>query len=507
MPLPLRNRLPGIVVTISPDVGIIGPAGFERFPFIIGRGDIEIAKERSLAVSRNATASGSWKTATQDALSEEVATVYQAGRASGLTHYRSPVDFAVVDGEDADGNPISLIDWDGGVNVPDADAVYYISYTVQMPPSAFDPTLYLDEDLLIRERGGEVIFSDETMMNPLVAAARLAFRQGAPGVMVTQLDFLGFNASVDSIDAQWVDPLDPTGDEMAAAYSIAIGKADKIEEFKLFVVPLDPSSHPTDDTKDFPLGADQNARWHDHCVQASSPEEARERTLMAAIPIGTGLEGLRDIALTYKDTGGGSRFVVPGAKGKTSAERSAVGISIESLVGEIVPTTFLNAITAGLLTGSPIGAPNNNAPISGVSLLDDWTIPEARTLRGGGVIPFKTRVDRVRMVIPITCDTTNAFTEDLSLQDIQDYLSSFIRVKLFDQFRNVSITGDTEGAIVAALTSLLDGLIIDRIIVGFSDIAAKQRTDEPRKIDVRGKVKPAFPLRWLDVDLEFTATL
>lgn len=506
MPRPLRNRLPGIVVTIEPDVGIIGPAGFERFPCIVGYGDIEIPKERALAITRNATASGSWKTATQDALTESVATVYQSGRSPGLTHYRQPTDFVVVDGEDADGNPISLIDWADGSTVPDADAVYYVSYTVQMPSTAFEPTLYLDEDLLVRERGAEVIFSDENEINPLVTASRLAFAQGAPGVIVTQLDFLGFNSPSDE-DAAWENPLDPNGADMATAYSIAIGKVDKIEEFKLFLVPLDPSTNPSDSTKNFPGGADQNARWHDHAILASDPEEGRERTLLAAIPIGTTLDGLRNIAQAYKDTGGGQRFVVPGVKGRNSDEASSVSISIESVNGAVVPTTFLNAIMAGLLTGSPIGAPNNNAPVSNVALFDDWTIPEARVLRGDGVVPYKTRSGRVRMVIPITSDTTNAFTEDLSLQDIADYLRAFIRVKLFDQFRNVNITGDTEGAIVAALSSLLNGLVLDQILVGFTGIQANQRTDEPRKIDVRGKAKPAFPLRWIDVDLEFTATI
>ena len=501
MAQPLGNRLPGIVVTITADAGLIAPFGFERFPCIIGKGDIEIPKERNLVVSHE-TAGGT------DSLPDSAQTIYQIGAAPGIITYDEIRDYTHTAGTNA-------IDWSPSgpsAKEPTAGTNYYVSYTVEMPTSAFEPILYLDEDLMLQERGIESIFSDTDLRNDLVTAARLAFKNGATGVIVAQLDFKGANTTIiPTASTQWADPLDPTGDEMSTAYDVADVKVDKIEEFKLWLVPLDPSSLPTVldplAEKTFPAGGDNNTRWYLHAIKASAPTEARERTVFGVVPQGTRLSSLLDTARGFRETGGGDRMVITGTKGLTDIEASAVAVSIFTRTGDIVPVSFLNAATAGLFSRSRIGAPNNSAAIGGVSVLDDWTIPEARVLRGGGVIPYKVRANLTRMIIPISTDTTSAFTEDLSVQDIADYLRGFIRLRLFDAFSNVNITADTEGSLIAALSSLLEGLIKDRILVAFTDIQATQRTDEPRKIDMRGKVKPAFPLRWIDVDLVFTANI
>ena len=244
-----------------------------------------------------------------------------------------------------------------------------------------------------------------------------------------------------------------------------------------------------------------------HAIWADARKAPRERTLLGNVPQGTILDALRNTASAFADTGGGERFVVPGAKGEGGIKPSTVSITVFSRSNDLVCVSFLNAAMAGLFSASEIGAPNNSAPISGVRMLADWTVNEAKLLRGSGVIPFKTRSDLTTLLIPITCDTTSAFTEDLSIQDTADYMRAFIRIRLFGIYRNTKITAQTESAVAASLASLLDGLISDNIIVDFSDIVATQRKDEPRLIEVRGRVKPAFPLRWLDVELEFTANL
>lgn len=501
------NRLPGIIVTIVPDVGLIAPFGFERFPAVIGFGDIEVITQRSLAVTRNPSGD-------TDQLSDLLVSLFQIGLAPGITQFRpSPAtvpDFEIVELTDDDGNPVSGIRWLPGGTAPRTGKTYYISYTTEMPSSAFTPVLYLDEGLMLRERGRESIFSDSSLINPVVAAARLAIKNGAEGVILTQLDYRAENSVlVPEATSAWQDPLDPTGAELDEAYDVAVQQIDKVEEFKLWLVPLDPVRLPEDldPSGRREMGESNNSRWFVHASLASSPVEARERTLLGNVPQGTILDALRNTASAFADTGGGERFVVPGAKGEGGIKPSTVSITVFSRSNDLVCVSFLNAAMAGLFSASEIGAPNNSAPISGVRMLADWTVNEAKLLRGSGVIPFKTRSDLTTLLIPITCDTTSAFTEDLSIQDTADYMRAFIRIRLFGIYRNTKITAQTESAVAASLASLLDGLISDNIIVDFSDIVATQRKDEPRLIEVRGRVKPAFPLRWLDVELEFTANL
>lgn len=501
------NRLPGIIVTIVPDVGLIAPFGFERFPAIIGWGDIEIVTQRSLAVTRSSSGD-------TDILGDLVVSLFQIGLAPGITQFHpspdSTPDFQLVTTSDTDGNPVSAIQWLGGGSSPKTGKTYYISYTTEMPSSAFTPVLYLDEGLMTRERGKESIFSDSALINPLVAAARLAFKNGAEGVLVCQLDYRAESSVlVPEATSAWEDPLNPQGSELDQAYDVAVQQLDKVEEFKLWLVPLDPVRLPEelDPTGRREMGEANNSRWFVHASLASSPAEGRERTLLGNVPQGSILDALLNTASAFAATGGGERFVVTGAKGEGGINPSTVAVTIFSRSNDLVNVSFLNAAMAGLFSASGIGDPNNSAPVSGVRLLADWTVNEAKLLRGGGVIPFKTRSDLTTMLIPITCDTTSAFTEDLSVQDTADYMRAFIRIRLFGIYRNTKITAQTESAVAASLASLLDGLIADDIIVDFSDIVATQRKDEPRLIEVSGRVKPAFPLRWLDVELEFTANL
>lgn len=509
------SRLPGIEVEIVADAGLIQPIGTERFPAIIGIGDKEIVSRVNFLVKRG--------TGTDDDLPEKVESLFQIGKAPGITQYSTIAgDFEIVSKLDADGDPISSIRWLGTAGNPSQPAAgqnYYVSWTIAMPSSAFTSQLYLDEQEMLRELGGESMFSANTLINPLVAAARLALRQGAPGVYVTQLDFRGEHSSiVPSASSGWVNPLDPTGGELDVAYEAAVYELDKVEMFKLFVCPLDPASYPDsiDPTHRRSMAEDNNARWFVHVNIASAPDEGRERTLFGVMPQGTVLETLLDTATAYRQTSspqtgisGGARFALPASKGETPDEACSVQITVNSRVGNVVPLGYLSAATAGVLCANEIGAPNNSAPIGGVTLLGNWTLPEARILRGGGVMPFKTRQGLTTLLMPITVDTTSAFTEDLSVQDIADYLRAFVRIRLFDLYRNTKITSSTTGAIEASVRSLLDGLVANNILVSYdpASIKAVQRKDEPRLIELRGTVKPAFPLRFINAKFVFTAAI
>jgi len=541
MPLSTGERLPGIVVTIE-NQGIIAPAGFERFPAIIGRGDYEVIKERNLGLTRSSTTS--YDDLRAEPSTSPVVTVWGVGRAPGATQFSEGTDYTITPSPSS--TVPARVEWAPGGAEPPVGTKYFLNYTVEIPASAFEPLLYLDEQLMIRERGSELFFSsvlaDDREVNPLVAAGRLAFKNNAPGVVILQLDFhpsVTGNGSLPGVTAlDWGDPLNPTTVppiggtlEMEPSYDIAVQKINKVEEFKLWLVPMDPGSDP--DRADWTFGEDNNSRFFIHALSASAPDEGRERTLLGSYPRGTDLTLMTAIAESFKEQANpfdenqtaGNRIALPGVKGPPGdldghTVRSAVAIQVGTISGSTASATtlgsnqnvnFLMAATGGLLAGSFIGAPNNFAPISGVTLYDSWILDEARELRRNGVIPFKRRRADIAnlgtiMAIPITVDTTNVFTEDLSVQDTADYLRQFVRLRLFDLYRNTKITADTEGAIETSVTSILQTLVQDRILAEFRDVQAQQDTIEPRRIFVRARVKPAFPLRFLDVNFAFVAS-
>lgn len=513
MASPVGNRLPGIVVTINPDIGLIQPLGFERFPAVIGIGDREIISRTNFLVTRGS--------GTDDVLPEKIVTLFQIGKAPGITQYRQGSGhYSIVD-VTVDGKTVSAIRWAGTATNPAQPAAggrYYISWTKAIPSMAFTWNLWLDENLLLQSLGRESMFSDNSLINPLIAAARIALHQGSPGVITVQLDARGeHSAIIPGASAGWVNPLDPTGAELDVAEDAAVYELDKIEEFKLWVVPLDPESYPEEldpRTDDFPNGhramvESNNARWFVHVNIASSPDEARERTLFGIVPQGTVLETLLDTAGAFRETGGGQRFALPGTKGVEPNENSSIQIQVNTRVGDMVPNGYLSAAAAGCLCAGEIGAPNNSAPLTDVKLLGNWTLPEAKTLRGAGVMPFKIRQGLTTLVMPISSDTTSAFTEDLSVQDVADYLRQFLRIRIFDAYRNTKITASTEGAIEGTVKSLLDGLVNSNILVSYdpASVQANQRKDEPRLMELRARVKPAYPLRWIDATVEFTAAI
>jgi hypothetical protein len=112
----------------------------------------------------------------------------------------------------------------------------------------------------------------------------------------------------------------------------------------------------------------------------------------------------------------------------------------------------------------------------------------------------------VRNVAAITTDTTNALTEDLGVQDCKDYVRKYWREGLWNNFKNAPINAALIGMMTNASTAMLRYLQDQAIISAFASVSVRQDSVEPRKLNITGKIQPAYGLQFIDVTFTFVLT-
>ena len=455
----MADRLPGVIVRIQSDIGMYVPQVYERFPVIIGQGETEILIENEAVVHLGAGSA--------DPLAQTpVERIISVGDIPNQAKYISPTDYSLV------GN---TIDWTGSGDEPSSGAIFYVTYTKQLAAAAYKATLYFDQNLVYAEHGNRTRVDGS--INPVVVGADLAFLSGALGVIVMQLDL-----------RTAADPANPTGAEIETAYTTADGvveQLEKITDFKLFLVPMDNGLLDTQYANDI---------LFNHAVVCSLPENKQERTVIAAIEYAYTDSQFKTLALNYAN----ERMVIPAAP--------MGGVTVTGFTGTR-SQCYLNAGFAGLLCSRGIGRAVTDAVIRNVALIDDWTPRQMRSMVKVGITPFNTRDSLTRAVFPLTTDVTNAVTEDLAVQDIADYTRRTWREILQRKFIGIPIVKATAQVLVGASRAILDDMILNGIISEYANITAIQDSGDPRLIRIYGKVKPAFPLQFLDVTFVFTGSL
>ena len=440
----MAERVPGIIVKIVPDTGIVAPPLFERYPLIIGSGETELPVYDE-AVTRAAYGE-------LDALSKTgVNRVIQIGDIPGSSKYEEGVDFVLTGDE---------IDWTPGGIEPAAGAIYYVTYTYDLPlATAFEPTLYFDENMLYADHGQKTLVAGG--INPLTVAADISLQAGAKGVVVAQLN-----------------PADGT---LVQQYDAVIEKLEKIVGMKLFIVPLDVNSQ-------------VNSNIFNHCVVSSVASRKQERTMFVASAKGTSYTTFRNLPALYRN----GRAVVPLCYNGE--------ITISGFTGTY-DQVYIGAAIAGLLCSVEIGAGVSDSPLPGFQCVGDYTPVQYDILVQAGGSPVSSGGGIPRLVMAITTDTSNAINEDLGVQDIADYTKKYWRERLWEIYKNARITANFGSSLVSTSRTMLERLLSDNVIAGYKDISAVPDSVEPRKWKMYGKIKPMFTFQWMDVEFVFVASL
>jgi hypothetical protein len=449
----MADRIPGIIVRIVNDAGIIAPPVFERYPVIIGEGDPYRQIDNRLHV-RSAGVVDSIIASTT------VNEIVSVGDLPGIANYTSGTDYNL-----SSGNRIS---WVPGGTSPTIGNNYYITFTETRAATAYSPTLYFDENLIYADHGNSTRTNGN--INDVSVGGSLALNAGSQGVIIAQLDL-----------RTATDPDSPTNTELENAFIVTRNALNTITDYKLFLVPM--SSGTLNTTTAATI-------FFNHAVLASQPENKQERTVIMAMPQNTTYLQFANTAQAFDH----ERMVVPAA---VDGITQVVGITGNN------DMRFYNAALAGRLCSVPIGINISDDIIPNVLVTDNYTPAELEFLVRRGVSPSKVRGTVVRNVLAITTDTTNALVEDLGVQDVKDYVKKFWREGLFDVYRNRPINSRLVAQIQSSSENILEFLTSQEIVADWRNISVAQDVTEPRQINITGQVQPAFGLQWMDVTFTF----
>lgn len=445
-------QLPGIIVRIVNDTGIVAPPAYQRYPVIIGEGDPYRLIENQKILRFSGT-SDPLPTVTT------VKEIVSAGDLPGFVNYTQGVDYTLS------GN---TIDWAGGASQPTVGDYYYVTYTETRPTSAFVPTLYFDENLIYTDHGNRT--RTNGAINDVSVGGYLALNAGAKGVIICQLNL-----------SAAVDPDSPTNQELENAFIAMRDKLETITDYKLFLVPMSSGTLQTTSAANI---------FFNHAVICSLPENKQERTVIASLPKATSYAGAAAFAQAYAH----ERMVVPFCYSGIS---KVVGYTTE------YDTRFYAAALAGKLCSTEIGRNISDEIVPNVLVTDTYTPTVNEYLVQNGVGPCKIRGEVVRNIYIGTTDTTNALTEDLGVQDIKDYVKKYWREGLWELYRNAPITAGLLQNIKKSSEQILLYLQSKQIVDQYRDITATQDIVEPRKVNLTGKIKPAYSLQFIDVTFTF----
>lgn len=453
----MAERIPGIIVRTVADTGIIAPPLFQRYPLYIGCGD-PYKLVQNVKLTRGVGTTDNLPSPTT------VHQIVSVGDLPGIAKYVDSVDYVLAAG-------LNEISWLGAAK-PVSGNQYYITYTETRSASAYQPILYFDDNDVYEDHGAKIRIDGS--VNDISYSSYLGFTCGSKGIMTLHMS-----------EATWADPYNPTPAELEQAFLDAVEQLETILGYKLFLVPLSSGTLIT-------VPAAQI--MFNHAVIASLPENKQERTVIMAMPKNTTYQNYAIQAQAFSH----ERMVVPAIPSV---------LQLTGVTGTF-DTRYYCAALAGLLCSGSIGDTFADEIVAGIVFNDNFRNAELDYLVQRGVSPAKSQSSVIRNVMAITTNTTSALTEDLGVQDIQDYVKKYWREGLWSVYRNKPINKDLLSAMTGSSITMLEKLVSDSVLSNFDkNIAISQDHTEPRKIRVFGRVMPAFRTTWMDITFTFVMTM
>ena len=350
---------------------------------------------------------------------------------------------------------------------PEANQEYYVTYYKKL--DNFDLTEYTAE-ADIKAAHGDIELSNSTdtttAPNKLTIGSLLALRNGAQSVIVGQLDY-----------TSWGDRYSPTESEFNASLNTTLEALKNQLDYKFYVVPMSTNQ------------SSINNVWN-HCKIMSAPENKGERTCIVGMVRGT-------TVTTFKAAGTGylsSRMILiaPSEARFTDLTEVALGgdILAAAFAGKrCFPTRISQTITGESLTG--------------VTVETYYTPTQQRDLLGKGLAVLISTVGIPTILHDKSTNVSTADTEENAVVEIADYLKRQTRDTLWNIHKGLPIDNLLLGSMSATMARIFETEINSQNIVEYKDVVVRQSTAEPRLVQVNAKVKPAYPLTWIDIVMSF----
>jgi len=173
-------------------------------------------------------------------------------------------------------------------------------------------------------------------------------------------------------------------------------------------------------------------------------------------------------------------------------------------LGIEVPGYYGALVYAARKTAVSLGTPINDEPLLNISVTEKLSYNKLRRLVLNGVAVIALENNVTKLVHGVTTRTDFIVYEEENIVDIADYVKYIWRTRLFEAFKNTPITDTTLASVVTTSRRILEELKRDNIITSYSDISAVQDANEPRQINVRGRIRPQFHTLYMDIEFVFT---
>lgn len=435
-------RSPGVTITEipNPSAGTL-PAGF-RIPGLVATG-------RTTKLNKNtAVVKGSTNGADTVVTGSTVVRIDSVGDVPDLAQYVEGVDWRQV------GNTVQ---WISTGQQPTTGATYYVSWQKAKVAADYLPTLYVSLQDVRNDYGNEL---EAGVQTAIPIAAKFLFDNGAPLVIVGQ-----------ALTASQTD-IQTAIDNM------------KSQDIDVLLVPQATNTTLTQYVRN-------------HVITQSAPSIRHERVFI------TSADALSDTTTTITNkatTNSNERVWVLAPPSFTTTLRDATYKADQNL---LLPSTYQAAAYAGVVCNPNYDAasPLTRKTIVDVDNLSSFNYLESEKdyLGSNGVTVVESAQGGIRIRHALTTDLTNVNTATPSVVLIKDNIKKTLRPLLDRTYIGTKITARTPADVTSTIKTFLEQKISDQIIVEYRNISVVQDAIDPRTLNVRFDIKPAYPLEFIDV--------
>jgi len=488
----MAYRPPGVYVEKIVNPGLVSEFLGARVPVIIGAG------QRTIEVLESVTHQSSGGT---DTLDYAATSIIRVGDYPDQIRYTNTVD----GGTDYTftgtlSSPSANISWaptGASAREPVVGATYWVAYRRQVDDDQYDYHLYTDENEIIARHGPESSFNLATV------GGVVALRNGVQQVGIIQLNLV--EACEESYPQG--DPDDPTPAEWYLAFMNVLPILEQLDvEQCRYVVPMTTLGDAAGES-----AYDIFNEYLFHVYTMSLTTQRRWRMLIrgkAATPTATN----STVATSFKNQAEGYRTHQAARRMIVVCPGEIYRIIRDPDTGLATRQLFDGSVLAAAAAGRICSWDNPAVPITmkdhaGILLNRTFSNADMNYMAGNGVCIYWYKGESLKCRHGLTCDLTNANTQEISIVEIEDYIKRQAIYVLENRYIGSVIVGGVTDSIKATLVAHWERLVSQQTLADFDQgsITVTQNENDPRIIDIYGRIKPAYPLNWIDIRFMFYA--
>mgnify|MGYP000937368263 CR=1 FL=1 len=360
--------------------------------------------------------------------------------------------------------------------VPAEGSLYYVSYKYKKAEEDYGPKVFFDYDDIVEEYGNYDVTASGVILNSLSLGAEIALTNGVLPIICVQA----------KNDSDY---------EMTAALNKLERLLPGVNNINT-IVPLTDS-------------ASVGAAAMKHCEIMSDPENGKERMVYLGASrnqpitkVATVLDrsmGMVETAKAYNNER--VVFVVPGEITKDIRDLRTGRANERRL-----PACYAAVAVAALGLRNDPAEPLTNKTITGFkNLTTMYMESEKNFLAAAGCLVLEQNGSTIKVRHGITTSTAEIESSEITLVQIKDYVIDACRnstASLYIGNKNrPSIVSDVQYTI----SSILNQLTSQAILLGFSGLSVKRSKEDPRQIDVKFEIEAVYPLNYISISFGFTA--